>query len=85
MKQHIEDRVLSVASYILATHSTIREVADYFKVSKSTIELDASVRLFRLNKQLYTEVRQVIEYNKEQRSLRGGESTRRKYKNEICN
>ena len=35
----------------------------------------------RLNPQLYTEVREVLEVNKAQRHIRGGLATREKYKN----
>jgi putative DeoR family transcriptional regulator (stage III sporulation protein D) len=37
-------------------------------------------RLPSLNKQLAQEVKTILEYNKAERHLRGGEATRRKYK-----
>jgi putative DeoR family transcriptional regulator (stage III sporulation protein D) len=37
-------------------------------------------RLPSLNKQLAQEIKAILEYNKAERHLRGGEATRRKYK-----
>lgn len=81
MKPYIENRVLEVAKYILGTKATIRKTARVFMVSKSTIHKDVSVRLQQLNPQLATQVNKVIDYNKEERHIRGGESTKRKYLN----
>ncbi|MEG0340140.1 MAG: sporulation transcriptional regulator SpoIIID, partial [Oscillospiraceae bacterium] len=47
--------------------------------SKSTVHKDMTQRLMRVNKSLYNEVRAVLNDNKEQRHLRGGEATKRKY------
>ena len=59
---------------------TIREVAKYFGISKSTAYLDMTVRLKKVNMALYEEVREVLDFNKAVRHLRGGEATRKKYK-----
>ena len=37
-------------------------------------------RLPSLNKELAKKIKQILEYNKSERHLRGGEATRRKYK-----
>ncbi len=79
MKQYIEDRVLSVADYIINNRATIRETAKVFYVSKGTIQKDVTIRIYELNPQKAIEVEKVMLFNKSQRHLRGGEATRKKY------
>lgn len=79
MNKYIENRVKEVANFILDTHSTIRQTAKVFGVSKSTIHRDSTQLLPKLNLQLAREVLEIIEYNKSIRNIRGGEATRRKY------
>ena len=43
MKDYIEERVLSLAEYIITTNSTVRAAAKKFKVSKSTVHKDDGV------------------------------------------
>ncbi|BDU82515.1 sporulation transcriptional regulator SpoIIID [Clostridium perfringens] len=81
MKQHIEDRVLNVADYIINNKSTIRETARLFGVCKSTIHKDITIRVLKLNPQKAIEVEKVMLFNKSQRHLRGGEATRKRYEN----
>ena len=75
----IKERVLCEANYIVKNKATIRETANVFGVSKSTVHLDMSKRLINLNSYLYYEVKEILEYNFSVRHIRGGESTRRKY------
>lgn len=81
MQEYIQRRVLEVSAYILDTQATVRQAASVFKVSKSTVHKDMTERLPSLDKQLAREVKNVLEYNKSERHLRGGMATRRKYKN----
>lgn len=80
MQEYIQKRVLDICSYILETQATVRQAAQVFQVSKSTVHKDMTERLPSLNKELAQEVKRVLEYNKAERHLRGGEATRRKYK-----
>ncbi|MDP3044617.1 MAG: sporulation transcriptional regulator SpoIIID [Eubacteriales bacterium] len=80
MQEYIQKRVLDICAYILETNATVRQTATEFNVSKSTVHKDMTERLPSLNKKLATKVRTVLEYNKAERHLRGGEATRRKYK-----
>ncbi|MBU4534197.1 MAG: sporulation transcriptional regulator SpoIIID [Candidatus Desulforudaceae bacterium] len=80
MQEYIQKRVLDICAYILETNATVRQTATKFNVSKSTVHKDMTERLPSLNKKLATKVRTVLEYNKAERHLRGGEATRRKYK-----
>ncbi|MBO8129423.1 MAG: sporulation transcriptional regulator SpoIIID [Peptococcaceae bacterium] len=80
MQDYIQKRVLDICTYILETNATVRQAATVFKVSKSTVHKDMTERLPSLNKELAQKVRAVLELNKAERHLRGGEATRRKYK-----
>lgn len=82
MQDYIYERVLQIAAYIVEYKSTVRGVATVFNVSKSTVHKDVTERLPRINKELYRQVRDVLELNKSERHLRGGEATRKKYKEE---
>ena len=79
MKDYIEERVLELAHYIVNTNSTVRAAAKKFRVSKSTVHKDVTERLLEVNPALALEVKTVLENNKAERHLRGGEATRRKY------
>lgn len=80
MQEYIQKRVLDICSYILKTRATVRQAAQVFEVSKSTVHKDLTERLPSLNKVMAEEVKKVLEFNKSERHLRGGEATKRKYK-----
>lgn len=80
MRDYIRKRVLDVAHYIVDTNATVRQAAEVFGVSKSTVHKDVTERLPRLNKELARKVKRVLERNKAERHLRGGEATRLKYR-----
>lgn len=82
MQEYIQKRVLDISAYILETNATVRQAATVFNVSKSTVHKDMTERLPSLDKKLAKKVRMVLEQNKAERHLRGGEATRRKYKEE---
>ena len=79
MKGDPEARAVEVGRYIIASGATVRAAARVFGVSKSTIWKDQA-RLRRQNPGLWAEVQQVVQKNKAERHLRGGEATRRKYR-----
>jgi putative DeoR family transcriptional regulator, stage III sporulation protein D len=79
MREHIWRRVMEVSQYVLDNRATVRDAARTFGISKSTVHKDVSERLPRLNPALAQEVKEVLESNKAERHLRGGEATRRKY------
>ena len=79
MKDHIWKRVLEVSRYISRTKATVRDTARVFGVSKSTVHKDVTERLPKLNRDLAARVKRVLDTNKAERHLRGGEATRRKY------
>lgn len=79
MKAYIEKRTLLVANYILDTGETIRKTAELFNLSKSTVHYDLANRLKKINLELYEQVKKILDFNFEEKHIRGGESTRRKY------
>ena len=81
MKDYIRKRVQEVARYIYETKATVREAAEIYGVSKSTIHKDVTERLKKIDPRMADRVKEVLEYNKAERHIRGGEATRRKYKN----
>ena len=80
MKEVTQDRAEILGEYILDTGATVRATAKVFKISKSTVHKDVTERLCHENPQLYRKVKQVLEKNKQERHIRGGMATRRKYK-----
>ncbi len=79
MRDYIRKRVVDVSLYIIKTKATVRQAAGIFGVSKSTIHKDVTERLPRINQELAKQVKKVLELNKSERHIRGGEATRRKY------
>ena len=79
MEYTIEDRACRLAVYMIETGATVRAAARHFGISKSTVHKDLSQRLPKCNKQLYAQVRKVLDENKAQRHIRGGIATRKKY------
>lgn len=81
MQEYIRKRVLEISEYILETSHTVRQTAMVFGVSKSTVHKDMTERLPLINKELANQVKEILEKNKAERHLRGGEATKRKYMN----
>ena len=80
MTDTIEQRACRLAVYMIETGATVRAAAQHFGISKSTVHKDLQQRLPQYNRSLYLQVRQVLDVNKQQRHIRGGLATRRKYK-----
>jgi putative DeoR family transcriptional regulator (stage III sporulation protein D) len=66
--------------YIIENQATVRSAAKRFGISKSTVHKDISDRLRRPYPLLHKQVKAVLDKNKAERHLRGGEATRKKYK-----
>ena len=82
MHDTIEKRACELAVYMIETGATVRTAAQHFGISKSTVHKDLSQRLPQYNRVLYEKVRHVLEVNKQERHIRGGIATQRKYKKE---
>lgn len=85
MNYDYEERAVELGRYITESKSTVRAAAKKFGVSKSTVHSDITVRLRKIDPLLYSEVRKVLDVNKEERHIRGGIATREKYRREaVC-
>lgn len=82
MREYIRKRVMEISTYIVDTNSTVRQAATVFGVSKSTVHKDVTERLPRVNPDLAHQVKGVLDRNKAERHIRGGEATRQKYRGE---
>ena len=74
-----KERCIILGEYLVSNKSTVRAAAKKFGISKSTVHKDVTQILKRYNKALYNEVKLVLEQNKLERHLRGGEATKAKY------
>ena len=79
MKTIVEERAIELGEYIVENNTTVRAAAKKFGVSKSTVHSDVSERLKKSSPSLYIEVRKVLDDNKAQRHIRGGQATKEKY------
>jgi putative DeoR family transcriptional regulator (stage III sporulation protein D) len=82
MNDVIWKRAIEIGEFIGETRATVRETARSFGVSKSTVHKDVTERLPKIRPQLAKLVREVLDMNKAERHIRGGEATRRKYQAE---
>ena len=79
MNYDIESRAVLLARHIIETGNTVRDTAKVFGISKSTVHKDVTERLMRSNPEMYTTVKEILDKNKAERHLRGGEATRQKF------
>lgn len=82
MREFSDDRAVVLGQYIIDTGATVRATAKVFKISKSTVHKDVTERLLHINRELHKQVNEVLQKNKNERHIRGGLATRRKYKGE---
>ena len=80
----LDDRALRLGAYIAEHAATVRSTAAVFGISKSTVHKDITVRLPQLHAGLAAQVREIIEKNKQERHIRGGLATKRKYERQRC-
>ena len=74
-----DERCELVGKYMAETGDTVRGTAKKFGISKSTVHKDITEKLQKQNRSLYLSVKDVLDKNKSERHLRGGEATRQKY------
>lgn len=80
MKEYMESRAVQLGEYIIKTGDTVRGASKVFGISKSTIHKDVSERLREIDPLLAREVKRVLEKNKAERHIRGGQATQKKYR-----
>ena len=79
LKEQPAQRAVTLGQYIIENKATVRSAAKKFGISKSTVHKDVSERLKNENPLLYKEVKDILEINKQERHIRGGLATKRKY------
>lgn len=79
-EEYGRERCETIAEYIIRTKDTVRGAAAEFGVSKSTVHKDITERLGKISPSLSAAVKSVLEQNKAERHLRGGEATKQKYR-----
>lgn len=80
MNPEIKKRVLGIFWHTVTTRQTVRETAEKFGVSKSTVHDDLTRKLPKLfTKGFHEEALNVLDWNKSERHIRGGQATKEKY------
>jgi putative DeoR family transcriptional regulator (stage III sporulation protein D) len=79
LKDYIAQRVTAIADYLIETKCTVRDAAVRFGISKSTVHKDISERLKILSPKKAKLAKQILETNKSERHIRGGNATKIKY------
>lgn len=74
-----EHRVRDLAVYVIVNKATVRKTASVFGISKSTVHKDLSKRLKKISPILFSQVDRILQINKQQRHIRGGNATKLKY------
>ena len=82
MTDNMDDRARQLAVYMIDTGSTVWTAAKHFGISKSTVHKDLCQRLPLCDPLLYRQIRVLLDRNRQERHIRGGMATRRKYKGE---
>lgn len=76
-------RAVEIGEYIVENRTTVRVAAKVFGISKSTVHMDVTEKLEKINPSLFRQVRSVLDENKAQRHIRGGLATREKYRKQV--
>jgi putative DeoR family transcriptional regulator (stage III sporulation protein D) len=79
MSRSTEQRPVLLGEYMVRNSATVRAAAKHFGISKSTVHKDIRTRLPQLDSNLFRRVEKLLELNKQERHIRGGLATRRKY------
>ena len=74
-----KERCVLLANYIIENGATVRVAANRFGISKSTVHKDVTQVLPHVNRALYMHVKEILNKNKQERHLRGGQATKKKY------
>ena len=74
-----KERCVVLGTYLVENRATVRATAKQFKISKSTVHKDVTQTLRHVSPALFEQVQSVLEKNKDERHLRGGEATKKKY------
>ena len=84
MKEQPEGRAVMLGRFIAENRATVRGAAKKFGISKSTVHKDVSEKLRGEDPELFRRVKDILEINKQERHIRGGLATKRKYAEIAC-
>ncbi len=79
MKPYNYNRCIRLGEHIVNTGETVRQTAELFGISKSTVHIDVTKRLSIISPSLASKVEAVLQRNKAERHIRGGNATKEKY------
>lgn len=79
MTKNVQARCIELGEFIVKNKATVRQTANVFGISKSTVHIDVTKRLSEIAPLLAKDVNDVLQCNKSIRHIRGGEATREKY------
>ena len=79
-ERYTAERCIILGEYIIAHRATVRSTAKKFGISKSTVHKDLASRLKHVDFELFVRAGAILEKNRAERHLRGGEATRKKFK-----
>ncbi|MBR6752587.1 MAG: sporulation transcriptional regulator SpoIIID [Clostridia bacterium] len=80
MRQEIQERCIMLARHILTTGDTVRQAAQRFGLSKSSVHKDVHERLRQVHPGLFQEVQAVMNFHHQVRHIRGGAATRERWR-----
>lgn len=75
----IIERAQNIGYYIVTNNATIRQAAKAFGVGRSTVFRDIHFRLPNIDYELAERALKIIENNKNERHIRGGNATKSKF------
>lgn len=77
---NIEERAIEIGKYLIDNEEmTVRSLSKIFNLSKTTIHNELTVRLPKANLEVANKVKEILDYHKEIKHIKGGEATKRKY------
>ena len=83
MKSYIEERAIQIGLYVVENGATVRQTARRFGISKSTVHKDITTRLAHVQPELARQARAVLQINKAERHIRGGQATKENSRGEV--
>ena len=83
MKDYIEERAIQIGLFVVEKGATVRQAASQFGISKSTVHKDITTRLIHVQPELARQAQAVLQINKAERHIRGGQATKEKYRSEV--
>lgn len=78
-----EAKAIDFGKILCEIKGTVRQVAKIKSVPKSTVHYYITKILRDADHNLYLKCREILEYNKSVRHIRGGQSTKKKIKKEV--